>query len=135
MPLVLNGHEHFYQRTCPVKDGQPAQGGAGTTYIITGGGGAKLYPFYVHPLTAYGASVFEYVKVHIDGLRMVVSALDANRLEFDRVEIAPPPAIRDLVNAADQRPALARVLLPSCAATTFHQTGRSACAATDNCRT
>ncbi|MGJ5820535.1 metallophosphoesterase [Paludibaculum fermentans] len=107
VPLVLNGHEHFYQRTCPVKDGQSAKDGAGTTYIITGGGGAPLYPFYVHPLTAYGASAFEYLKVHIDGLRMVVKAYDQNRVELDSVEIAPAPALRDVVNAADQRPALA----------------------------
>ncbi|WP_321473217.1 metallophosphoesterase [uncultured Paludibaculum sp.] len=107
VPLVVNGHEHFYQRTCPVKDGLPAPDGAGTTYIVTGGGGAPLYPFRVHPLTAFGDSVFEYVKVHIDGLRMVVTALDRNRVEFDRVAIAPLPAIRDVVNAADLRPALA----------------------------
>ncbi|MBN9657405.1 MAG: metallophosphoesterase [Acidobacteria bacterium] len=107
VPLVLNGHEHFYQRTCPVKDGQPAKDGVGTTYVITGGGGARLYPFYVHPLTAFGASVYEYVKVHIDGLRMVVKACDPNRIELDSVEIAPAPAIRDVVNAADQRPTLA----------------------------
>ena len=40
--LVLQGHDHNYERTLPVKDGLPDQAG-GITYITLGGGGSPLY--------------------------------------------------------------------------------------------
>ena len=40
--LVISAHEHDYERTVPMRGGAPAPGG--TTYIVTGGGGAPLYP-------------------------------------------------------------------------------------------
>jgi hypothetical protein len=53
--LVINGHNHIYERTDPIKDGSPtatAPIGAtvtpateGTTYVACGGGGKSLYTF------------------------------------------------------------------------------------------
>jgi hypothetical protein len=53
--LVLNGHNHVYERTDPIKAGQPttvAGIGAtidpskqGTTYVVAGGGGNSVYAF------------------------------------------------------------------------------------------
>jgi len=41
---VFNGHEHDYQRTCPIRQERCVEPGAGITYVITGGGGAGLRP-------------------------------------------------------------------------------------------
>ncbi|MFI2858613.1 phosphodiester glycosidase family protein [Paenibacillus sp. JSM ZJ436] len=41
--LVLNGHEHIYLRTFPMKDKQKASDGLGTTYVISGSTGSKFY--------------------------------------------------------------------------------------------
>jgi len=55
--LVINGHNHIFERTDPIKNGSPtgaAPIGAtvtpatqGTTYIAAGGGGVSLYKFPV----------------------------------------------------------------------------------------
>jgi predicted MPP superfamily phosphohydrolase len=39
--LVLQGHDHNYERTLPVKEGMPDQ--QGITYVTLGGGGSQLY--------------------------------------------------------------------------------------------
>ncbi len=40
--LVLCGHNHWYERTLPIKNGIASE--EGITYITSGGGGANLYP-------------------------------------------------------------------------------------------
>ncbi|NGO68386.1 metallophosphoesterase family protein [Streptomyces sp. SB3404] len=55
--LVINGHNHVYERTDPVRGGEPGRrlgiGGTtdprkdGTVYVTAGGGGKKLYDFPV----------------------------------------------------------------------------------------
>jgi len=51
--LVLNGHNHCYERTFPLRDGEPVaevpSGGTwcaarGTTYVCAGGGGGRTFP-------------------------------------------------------------------------------------------
>ena len=39
--LVLSAHEHVYERTRPIREGSS---GSEVTYLVTGGGGAPLYP-------------------------------------------------------------------------------------------
>lgn len=41
--LVLNGHDHMYERTGPMRGGKTARPGEGVVYVTTGGGGADLY--------------------------------------------------------------------------------------------
>ena len=54
MDLVINGHNHVYERTDPLRDGKVAlrapigasyNSAAGTTYIAAGTGGAGFYAF------------------------------------------------------------------------------------------
>ncbi|MFG3253450.1 purple acid phosphatase family protein [Streptomyces sp. NPDC048172] len=55
--LVINGHNHVYERTDPVRGGEPTRklavgettdpGKDGTVYVTAGGGGKKLYDFPV----------------------------------------------------------------------------------------
>lgn len=59
--LVINGHNHSYERTHPVRGGAPAteapsgatvDAAAGTTYVTAGGGGQQSYPVSLYP-TSY----------------------------------------------------------------------------------
>ncbi|HZI02506.1 MAG TPA: metallophosphoesterase, partial [Archangium sp.] len=44
--LVLTGHDHHYERSYPMKgDGVGPSGERNPTYLVVGGGGAKLRPF------------------------------------------------------------------------------------------
>lgn len=74
--LVVNGHNHSYERTSPIREGAPtteAPSGAtvrasrdGTTYVLAGGGGQTAYPSALHPAS--------YVTTET-GLRVPESAL------------------------------------------------------------
>jgi acid phosphatase type 7 len=56
--LVLNGHEHSYQRSYDIRAGAALPRGTGTLYMTSGGGGAALYPVTSHPLIAFGSSTY-----------------------------------------------------------------------------
>ncbi|SDE23954.1 S-layer homology domain-containing protein [Paenibacillus sp. UNCCL117] len=43
--LVLNGHDHIYLRTVPLRGGQEVPAGQGTTYAIAGSTGPKFYSY------------------------------------------------------------------------------------------
>jgi len=47
--LVLNGHDHVYERTCPVVN-ESCDNANGVTYLIVGAGGAPLYGCNDNPL-------------------------------------------------------------------------------------
>ncbi len=74
--LVFNGHNHFYQRTWSVADGEVQahaaairnghdvmHSGTGVVYIITGGGGAPLYASGAADFIAFGISRHHHVRV------------------------------------------------------------------------
>jgi predicted phosphodiesterase len=42
--VVFNGHDHNYQRSYPLLGGHPVEPGNGVVYVVTGAGGAELYP-------------------------------------------------------------------------------------------
>jgi hypothetical protein len=98
--LVINGHNHSYERTCPVRGGKPiveAPKGAtveaakhGTTYVTAGGGGQTPYPLGVPPLAYVNVSpvlkvpeLATWSAVHYLNLGYVVldvTPADANRI-------------------------------------------------------
>jgi 3',5'-cyclic AMP phosphodiesterase CpdA len=41
--LVLAGHDHHYERSHPVRAGEPVEPGCGPVYVLTGGGGASRF--------------------------------------------------------------------------------------------
>ncbi|MGH7896728.1 MAG: metallophosphoesterase, partial [Candidatus Binatia bacterium] len=95
--LVINGHNHCYERTHPVRDGAQtrdvAHGGAlepvsdGTTYVTAGGGGSTIYPLSLSPAS--------YVSV-VGGLRIPEladwSATRALELSVLAADVVPPAA-------------------------------------------
>jgi 3',5'-cyclic AMP phosphodiesterase CpdA len=79
--LVLNGHDHEYQRFLTAE---------GTTFIVTGGGGQGLYPLIpgCHPPEMRAGVVkhhFTGVEVYSD--RMAVTAVATDGSVIDRVDI------------------------------------------------
>lgn len=78
VPLVLNGHEHDYERTKPQN---------GVTYVVTGGGGHSTRPVGSSGFTAFSESVLHFVYVEITGRRLLLHAIDGIGREFDQALI------------------------------------------------
>ncbi len=76
--LYLNGHEHHYERTEPIK---------GTTYI-TCGNGATLRDVDESDWTAYSASRLGFTSVEVYSDRLEIQAIGTNGKIFDRGEIS-----------------------------------------------
>jgi hypothetical protein len=86
--LVLNGHEHSYQRTLPLREGRFDGPGEGTVYVTTGGGGAGLYDAPPRPFLAVTASEHHYVRVTVDGARLEAEAVKISGECLDRFALA-----------------------------------------------
>jgi hypothetical protein len=69
--LVLNGHDHNYQRFVSA---------AGVTYVVTGGGGRNLYPVDAHcpagtPRRVAGAAQYHFTAVEVRGRSLTLRAV------------------------------------------------------------
>ncbi|HTI38813.1 MAG TPA: Ig-like domain-containing protein [Vicinamibacterales bacterium] len=80
--LVLSGHEHDYERTVPIRESTVPTDHA-VTYVVTGGGGAPLYPAGTSTWTAFSASRNEYVKLTADACNLTLSAIGIDGASFD----------------------------------------------------
>jgi len=78
--LVLAGHEHSYERSNAID---------GVTYIVTGGGGAEIYPFRGEQpaWSAYRTSRHHFLKLSLSDSSIVVRAVDQHGATFDSVSI------------------------------------------------
>ena len=106
--LVLSGHEHDYERTLPTR---AAATGTAVTYIVTGGGGAPLYPAGTASWTAYSASRHHYVRATVTECTLSAQAIGLNGSTFDSVTLercAPPPAAGEIVLYASEAAAAGR---------------------------
>jgi hypothetical protein len=85
--LILNGHDHEYQRFLTAE---------GTTFIVTGGGGRDLYPLIPGcdpPEMRVGVVKNHFTGFEIYSDRMAVTAVATDGSVIDRVDIpAPLPA-------------------------------------------
>ena len=79
--LVLTGHVHAYERFNPID---------GVNYVVTGGGGARLYPVRPNASTAYAASVHHVLMLTISPDRLTVKAIGPDGAIFDRIELHEP---------------------------------------------
>ncbi|MBO3752332.1 metallophosphoesterase [Streptosporangiaceae bacterium NEAU-GS5] len=81
--LVLNGHDHNYQRYVS---------GKGVSYVVTGGGGAGLYPLKSgcagQPKRAAAFKRHHFVGVEIAGGKLTLTAVDASGRVFDQVVLS-----------------------------------------------
>ncbi|MEO8098002.1 MAG: metallophosphoesterase [Acidobacteriota bacterium] len=101
VPLVLNGHEHSYQRSAPIRAGVPVAASEGTVYITTGGGGAPLHPIFASNLIEKAVAEHHYVSCSVSGSRLQLKAIQAEGTQLDVLSMAPPPVLTDgIVDAA-----------------------------------
>ncbi len=79
--LVLSGHDHAYVRSLS----------NGITYIVTGGGGAGLYPVNStpNPHQVYAASAFHFVLLTVSEARIDGEARDIAGTPFETFSIDP----------------------------------------------
>jgi hypothetical protein len=82
--LVLNGHEHNYQRFGPID---------GTTFVVTGGGGASLYPVDDCPQgtpdpVASNDDEHHFLYLAADSSRMEGTVVDAGGDVLDTFEVS-----------------------------------------------
>jgi hypothetical protein len=71
--LCVTGHDHFYYRSERVLDGKKDPDGI--VHVLTGGGGASLYPPEPDELTAASAKRFHLVRFKVDGFKMTLEAI------------------------------------------------------------
>ncbi|GIW72579.1 MAG: hypothetical protein KatS3mg102_2121 [Planctomycetota bacterium] len=77
--LVLSGHDHNYQRFAPI---------GGVTYVVTGGGGVKLYPVEPGEGLVAWAVAYHYVVAEAGESVLQVRAVGIDGRELDRFSIA-----------------------------------------------
>jgi 3',5'-cyclic AMP phosphodiesterase CpdA len=79
--LVLNGHDHEYQRFLTAE---------GTTFVVTGGGGRELYPLIPGcdpPERRVGVVKHHFTGVEIFSDRMAITAIATDGTVIDQVDI------------------------------------------------
>ena len=108
--FVFNGHEHDYQRTCPIRDNQCVPAREGVTYIITGGGGAWLRPTGQDWFTAKAMSVHEVAFLTLD---VCTARLEVISIEG---EIIDTLSVQRCVSREVPSPCFASPALRPCAA-------------------
>ncbi len=89
--LVLNGHDHLYERS--EKDG--------VTYVVTGGGGAPLYQINSaeNRYQQVAKSINHYLAVDVSPGKMDVTAIDADGEVIDQFLVPVGRATRERMNA------------------------------------
>ena len=86
--VVFSGHDHHYERTCPILNGActTVQDG-GVVYYVTGGAGAPLHTASGDWFTAYSDNLNHFLKVELNDCLLHVDAIDVNGNVFDAYEI------------------------------------------------
>ena len=81
--LVLNGHEHGYERSVPWRESTNTSRQA-VTYVVTGGAGATLYQMGRSAWTAFSRSAYHYVRLAVSPADVTLEAVGSNGSVFDR---------------------------------------------------
>ncbi len=104
--LVLQGHNHLYERSWPTRGGVPVQKDydhpTAPVYVTSGGGGDWLYDFVLPaaPWTAYREKTDQHLVVTLDAGKLRVESVRSNGTVHDAFELvkdvapvgeAPPP--------------------------------------------
>jgi len=86
LDIVFNGHDHFYERTYPIGSAFTETDNP-VTYVVTGGGGAKLYDIEPNIWTATGAKKNHFCMIELLGNRLTLSAIDTDGNTLDTLSI------------------------------------------------
>ena len=77
--LVINGHEHNYERLVPWRQSGPQA----VTYVVTGGGGAALRSVGQSEFTAVAQSQHHYVHFSVADCQLTLKAVNASGAVID----------------------------------------------------
>jgi hypothetical protein len=83
--LVISAHEHTYERAVPWREG-PASNQA-VTYLVTGGGGARLYLAGQMSWTAVSRSAYHYLRGTISGCQLTIQAIGLDGSIIDQFSL------------------------------------------------
>jgi hypothetical protein len=93
--LVCVGHNHLYERTHPIRDGQIAPDGtSGTVYLTTGAGGGSLYARGENPPAYMAVQVdlkYSFTLVDVSPERLAVQQIGMQDAVLDSFEIVRAP--------------------------------------------
>ena len=85
VPLVLQGHDHYYQRFQPINEASVPDAD-GIHYIVTGGGGRELYEMdLAEPFLDVAEQRHHFLLGEADG--MTLQAIDKTGTVFDTLEL------------------------------------------------
>jgi hypothetical protein len=96
--MVINGHQHFYERCEP---------GDGIVYVISGGGGGLLdTPTYDSSYVQDAHRAYHFLRLHVGPDSIEVTAIDTSNAILDRFSIFPwrppiPEPIQDVTILQD----------------------------------
>lgn len=90
--LVLQGHDHDYERSMPIN---------GVTYVVTGGAGAPLFGAAGAPWTAVKESVFHYLTIDASATKLHIVATRLDGTQLDAFDIDPAANRNTAVSLAD----------------------------------
>ncbi len=80
--IVFNGHDHTYERSKAFN---------GTTYVVTGGGGAPLYDFKdENTWTAYKEKTYHFCLISVEGKRLTMVMMKPDGEKKDSLVIQKP---------------------------------------------
>jgi len=82
--LVFSGHNHTFERTCPILHGACTTAEDGVVYFVSAGGGAVLHDVTGAWFSLAYDSVHHLLTVDVRGCRLVVTAIDSMGQVIDR---------------------------------------------------
>jgi hypothetical protein len=86
--VAFAGHDHIYERTCPILQGAcTTVEKGGVVYLITGGAGAPLYDTRGGWFSLVRATVNHYLTVEVRGCALYFTATDGDGNVVDRYEL------------------------------------------------
>jgi hypothetical protein len=87
--VAFAGHDHIYERTCPILEGACTTiEDGGVVYFVTGGAGAPLYSTHDAWFSLARASVNHYLTVEVRGCALYFTATDGDGNVIDRYELS-----------------------------------------------
>ncbi len=91
--VVFNGHNHYYERVYPMRGGK-RDDESGVHYVVTGGGGAPIYPALTDWFTAAHRECHHYCIIDVDGAMLRLTAYDVDHGGvIDRFGLCKDPAL------------------------------------------
>ena len=81
--VVFNGHDHNYERTVPIRNGERVELGRGTIYVVAAGVGAPMYDNGNQWWTEISEKIPSWCLVRVNGDRLEYTAYRLDGTEID----------------------------------------------------